>query len=287
MTFSDPNVFGNRQDVVPPSERSIDPERDRFEHGLAAEEARPLSDEEKRAAEADAPVGERVYAPASERVPREPAPGDREFVDHPDTHTPEREAVSPPAGGASPSSSAWGLPGGESPRRGAMGTEPSFTRVDRPSTHAAWSGQSSSGWNWQQPPRRTMFFGLGLSWAALAAAGVGAWMFWRWRRERNKPLNRLRRQAARAAAQVRGRMPDPEDATRPVLSVATAAASALLLLWQQAQAGSRQASQRTLRLGKTNSEILSDADWYQRLSKLKERWTPHRVELEKFSIPHR
>src|SRR5438067_1688356 len=99
----------NRQDVIPSTERGQDAAQTEMEHGLTLDSARPLTDEERKAADRDTPAGERVYAPASERVPKDPVPGHREVVIHPDTHTREREAVH------------------------NSSTEPSFARVARPS----------------------------------------------------------------------------------------------------------------------------------------------------------
>src|SRR5689334_10806593 len=80
----------NTQDVIPPTERNEDPLRADVERGLAAEVAsRPLTEAERKAAEHDVPLGERVYAPASERVPKDPVPGHREMIAHTDPHTPE------------------------------------------------------------------------------------------------------------------------------------------------------------------------------------------------------
>src|SRR6476659_5770222 len=101
MTFPDPRLDRpgsppefpeNVQDVVPPTERNQDPVRSDLEHNLSLDSSRPLSEEERKAADRDTPAGERVYAPASERVPVDPVPGHRDMVEHPDTHTPEREA---------------------------------------------------------------------------------------------------------------------------------------------------------------------------------------------------
>src|SRR5438105_6075158 len=105
--------------MIPPSERSQDQERST--HELVNEVSRPLTEEERKAADRDVPLAEPVYAPASERVPREPVPGHRDFVEHPDPATPERQAAavsSPIAAPATQSSSA----------------EPAFTRVARPSS---------------------------------------------------------------------------------------------------------------------------------------------------------
>jgi hypothetical protein len=57
-----------------------DPGREELMNDLATEPARPLTDEEEDAAEHDAPRPERVYAPASARVPKEPAPGDDKLI---------------------------------------------------------------------------------------------------------------------------------------------------------------------------------------------------------------
>src|SRR6266516_2925589 len=110
----------NTQDGIPPTERNHDAQRDDITRGLVNDTSRPLTDDERKASDGGTAVGERVYAPASERVPREPVPGHRDFVEHPDTHTPERVA----AGQVQPQSST------------ASSTEPSFARVARPSTNS-------------------------------------------------------------------------------------------------------------------------------------------------------
>lgn len=290
------------QDIVPPTERNQDPHTD-IEHMLERGESRPLSAAERKAADHDSPVGERVYAPASERVPVEPVPGHRDVVEHTDTHTPEREA----AGATEPA-----VP---SPRAvGAGAGEPSFTRVPRPSggdtpTPGAYaSPMSNPAWDrprdWaaadqradrERDRRRRLFVGLGASWLTALGVGVGLWLFVRWRRERNKPINRLRRRAAQAASQLRERVPSPDEAAKPAMGATTALLSILLLLWQQGQARSRNGSQ-TVRGRAANASRkaeaavseaaagVSDADWQKRLLKLKERWNPSRVELEKISI---
>ncbi len=244
----------NRQDVIPPSERGQDAAQTEIEHGLTLDSARPLTDEERKAADRDTRVGERVYAPASERVPKEPVPGHREVVNHPDTHTPEREAVN------------------------NSSTEPSFTRVARPSTFTSpdFDAPAPDAWDAGQQRRQRLFFGIGFSWFSVICAGAGVWLFMRWRRERNKPINRLRRQAQ----ELRERMPDPEEAVRPAMGLTTAMLSLLVVLWRQSQMRSRTASKKA----RHASESLSDVDWQKRLTKLKERWSPSRLELEKFQI---
>jgi hypothetical protein len=225
------------------------------------------------------PSTERVYAPASERVPVDPVPGHRNFTDHTDAHTPEREAA-----GYAPSA----------------GTEPTFARVTRPSGASTMANPSygtydDSTWHGETPARRSLPFGLG--WVMLGmCGGVGGWFFLRWQRERNKPINRIRRQAKHTAGEIRDRVPSsPEEAVRPAAGLTTALLSLAVILWQQAQARSRQAdkvvSRQTRKAGKRAekavgraTEAVSDVDWHNRLTTLKKRWHPTRLELEKISI---
>ena len=178
----------NVQDVIPPTERNQDPVQTEMTQGMTLDGSRPLTEAERRAADHDTPVGERVYAPASERVPREPVPGHRDFVEHPDTHTPERQAVA----------------GGEE--------EPSFTRVPRPSTLPDEENVTTNvtTWNNAAPARGNSWVPVAVGWAVGCGtcAGVAGWMWWRWQRERNKPINRIRRQARQTAYEIRERMPD-------------------------------------------------------------------------------
>ena len=57
-----------------------DPAREDEVHDLVNEPSRPLTEAEKEAAERDPGRTERVYAPASARVPKEPAPGDDRLI---------------------------------------------------------------------------------------------------------------------------------------------------------------------------------------------------------------
>ena len=117
MTLPEHDNSLSQRDRLPPNERGQDEERTEISRGLTMEQARPMTADERHAAETDTPLAERVYAPASERVPKEPVAGHRTFVEHPDDSTPERQAV-------------------------AEAEEPSFTRVDRPSsveTQRSWS----------------------------------------------------------------------------------------------------------------------------------------------------
>jgi membrane protein implicated in regulation of membrane protease activity len=130
-------------------------------------------------------------------------------------------------------------------------------------------------------------FPIGIGWAV--CCGVGVWLFMRWRRERNKPINRLRRQAEQArrtAYELRGRVPDiPDEAARPVMGLSTVLLSLAVFLWQQSQSRSRSRSQEASeRMGKAARQArqkVSDADWQQRLVLLKKRWNPSRLQLER------
>jgi hypothetical protein len=263
----------NTQDVVPPTERGQDLERGA--HELASGMARPLTDEERKAADRDISVGERVYAPASERVPREPAPGHRDFVEHMDPTTPERSS----AAGAT-----------------ADTTEPTFTRVERPSarsdTESPMSGSQPSRWISTAP---ASLVPIGLGWLALGmSAAVGIWLWMRWRRERNRPINRIRRQAVAArkqAYQLRERMPDfelPDEAARPAVGLGTVLLPLTILIWQQLRSRSRMEEVRARgrkasRRGRHTAEALTDADWQQRLLELRERWSPARLDLDRLT----
>lgn len=269
MAFSDPRLPErepnpeNHQDVIPTSERGQDTAMTDMTHGLVTEGARPLTDDERKAADRDTPAGERVYAPASERVPVNPVPGHRDFVEHPDTHTPEREAAGT-ASNASP--------------------EPAFTRVARPSTTPTpepYRGDSWTNYN-DETSRGGKWMGIGVGWLTFGVcSAAGVWLWLRWRRERNKPINRLRRQARRAAGEIRERVPTtPEEAVQPAVGLGTAVLSILLLLWQQTRSRSRS----TTKAARRATETVSDVDWQKRLTKLKDRWNPGRLELEKVSI---
>jgi hypothetical protein len=233
------------------------------------------------------PVAETVYAPASERVPKT-VPDYREVTASTDAGTAERQAVS-------------------------AGPEPeaSFTRVARPTyappetAQTSWDTPNSdwmnSGSNGGGRPMKVAWLGLGL------AAGVGAWLWMRWQRERNKPINRFRRQARQAAGQARKQatawreqMPDlpelPTEARRPAVGLGTALLTLAVVIWQQSQARSREQeaareAARTAReartVGRRAIDSISDVDWMARLQHLRDLWNPTRVELEKVSIPRR
>jgi hypothetical protein len=274
----------NVTDRLPPNERGQDEERTEIMRESSIGGSRPLTGDERSAAERDVPLRERVYAPASERVPKEPVPGHREMVEHTDPATPERQAATSEhiPNAASESSS-----------------EPPFTRVQRPSTaptstvtptptptpyasatsnpafEATWdAGGTSGGWL----PR-----GMGsLGWLVVpACAAIGVWFWMRRRREENKPINRLRRQARHTAAEIRDHVPNGTDLAQPALGVMAAVVSTSVMIWRQMQ---RQRPGRALKRAGQQASKLSDADWQKRLNALKERWHPGRLELEKISI---
>ncbi len=63
-----------------PDDRGQDEVREALEEGIGLGESRPLTREEREAAARDKGVAPPVYAPASERVPKPPAPGDEKFI---------------------------------------------------------------------------------------------------------------------------------------------------------------------------------------------------------------
>ena len=157
--------------MLPPSERGQDPARQALEHGLAAEPSHPLTDDEAEAAKHDPGRAERVYAPASERVPKPPTRGDRALVEGGMAARREEAHAGAAAAPAEPSAAS---PSG--PDVAPSSDEPSR----RPST--------------------AVMVSVGAGSLAVAGAAGTAWLYGRWRRERNRPINRLRGQARRAAA---------------------------------------------------------------------------------------
>jgi hypothetical protein len=196
------------QDVVPRGERNQDELRSEITQEVTSFPSRPLTHEEKEAAEHDVPRGERVYAPASERVPKPPVPGHRELVEHPDEATPERQAA----------------PG---PHDGTVHRSPSRRRVRVPLGSATREEEGAT---------TSDLFGVGLAWVGLFVVGaVGMWLFLRWQRERNRPVNRLRRQAQWAADEIRERVPGSPDASTTAIGLAAALLSSGLVLWRRSR----------------------------------------------------
>jgi hypothetical protein len=70
----------NAATVLDPTERGEDPMRGDIVDTLTTEPARPLTQDEKDAAEDDPGRPPRTFAPASERVPKDPAPGHEDVV---------------------------------------------------------------------------------------------------------------------------------------------------------------------------------------------------------------
>jgi hypothetical protein len=184
-------------------------------------------------------------------------------------------------------------------------TEPAFARVPRPSpTPPADTAQTSwdttnSDWMSGGGSGGSMLMWLG--WVGLGlGSAAGAWLWLRWQREqreRNKPINRLRRQARDAAGQARVRatalreqMPDlpefPVEARRPAVGLGTALLGLAVIVWQQAQARSRE-EQAAREASERAAAAVSEGDWAERLQHLRDLWNPDRVELEKISIPRR
>ena len=67
--------------VIPVSERGEDELRDDIVDTLTNAPAHPLTHDEKEAAEDDPGRAPRTFAPASERVPVEPAPGHESLIE--------------------------------------------------------------------------------------------------------------------------------------------------------------------------------------------------------------
>jgi hypothetical protein len=73
-----PLATGRGLESPAPPPMGEDPARD--EHGFLHDTSRPLTEDEKEVAEHDQGVRPRVYAPASARVPKDPAPGDDKLI---------------------------------------------------------------------------------------------------------------------------------------------------------------------------------------------------------------
>jgi hypothetical protein len=231
------------QDVVPRGERNQDELRSEIAQDVTSFPARPLTHEEKEAAEHDVPRGERVYAPASERVPKPPVPGHRDLVQHPDEATPERQAVA-------------------TPHDGTVHRSPSRRRVRVPLGSAARD---------EEDPSTRELFGVGLAWVGLFVVGaVGMWLFLRWQRERNRPVNRLRRKAQWAADEIRERVPGSPEPSTTAVGLAAALLSTALVLWRRGHASDDE-----------DAEAADSQGWLNTLSSR----IPRKVEAEaKFSV---
>ncbi len=65
-----------------PDDRGQDQVREELEESIGRGESRPLTREEREAAAHDPGPAKTVYAPASERVPKQPLPADEKLI-HP------------------------------------------------------------------------------------------------------------------------------------------------------------------------------------------------------------
>jgi hypothetical protein len=63
-------------------DRGQDEVREELEESIGLGEARPLTRDEREAAARDPGPAKTVYAPASERVPKAPLPGDDKLIRH-------------------------------------------------------------------------------------------------------------------------------------------------------------------------------------------------------------
>jgi len=90
-----------------------------------------------------------------------------------------------------------------------------------------------------------------------------------------------------AAAELRDRVPSPEEAVKPAAGLTTALLSIAIILYQQAQARSQKTAKRADKAVGRATDAVSELDLQKRLSSLKKRWDPSRLELEKISISRR
>src|SRR5688572_29608526 len=93
----------NARTVVDESERGEDEAREDAMHSLTNQPSRPLSGDEKEAAEHDAGLDKRTYAPASARVAKAPAPGDDRLIEEGLDKPPAPEALAHPGDRSDPS----------------------------------------------------------------------------------------------------------------------------------------------------------------------------------------
>jgi hypothetical protein len=93
----------NARTVVDESERGEDEVRDGIMDTLTNQPSRPLTGDEKEAAEHDHGRPARVYAPASARVAKAPAPGDDRLIEEGLDVPPSPEATAHPGDRSDPS----------------------------------------------------------------------------------------------------------------------------------------------------------------------------------------
>lgn len=107
-------------------------------------------------------------------------------------------------------------------------------------------------------PSRTMGMGAG---ALLSIGGAigGAWLYARWQRERNKPINRLRRGARDVASRLGERMPDVEDLPHGAAPMSGAATALLLTGLVASRAMRRNATEHHEELRDQATDLLTES----------------------------
>ena len=103
---------------------------------------------------------------------------------------------------------------------------------------------------------------IGLGTAALLSIGGaagGAWLYARWQRERNKPINRLRRRAKDVASRIGERIPDVDDLPRGAAPMSGAATALLLTGLLASRALQRGSDNRADDLRDQASDLLRDS----------------------------
>jgi hypothetical protein len=105
---------------------------------------------------------------------------------------------------------------------------------------------------------RTMGFGAG---AILSIGGAigGAWLYARWQRERNKPINRLRRGARDVTSRIGERLPDVEDLPHGAAPMSGAATALLLTGLLATRALRRDSTDRAEELSDQASDLRDQA----------------------------
>ncbi len=131
-----------------------------------------------------------------------------------------------------------------------------------------WSPPSAStdySSSWQTPNEPTSLarprnIGLGAG-ALLSIGGAigGAWLYARWQRERNRPINRLRRGASDVANRLSERMPDVDDLPLTAVPMSGAATALLLTALIAGRALRRGSSDRPREVADQGGEVLRES----------------------------
>jgi hypothetical protein len=154
--------------------------------------------------------------------------------------------------------SAGGAAGAVETRPGdAPGETPVTTpgwSVTPPATSQRWPALASSGPGLAQ----SKTIGLGAASLLMVGGGIGgAWLYARWQRERNKPINRLRRGAREVTSRLGERMPDVDEL--PPVAAPSGAAAALLLTGLLASRALRHDDDRTEQVRDAAGDVLHEA----------------------------